>query len=164
MQMTAWQTHGSYRELHRGASGGTTDPDAFPRLTGALHANAGAQKDRNAQGRDGGLAASHPSEVAGVTVKVEANGQHRHQHVNEIDSADRRQRVYTNRSTLYRPIAVRPRAEVRAGVFDNGFYGSILVKDTDFFKAPSLLTHGWTGSELGMMGLGVYAAYSVLTR
>jgi hypothetical protein len=63
---------GDYSELHRGASGGTTDPDGDPQLTGASHATAGEIDGvrRNAYSLvpGAGQAATVPREIDGVQV------------------------------------------------------------------------------------------------
>lgn len=66
---TPWVLSDRYRELHRGASGGTTDPDEDPHLTGASHHGFADHRDyRNASqwAPARGQAASLPPAVQGL--------------------------------------------------------------------------------------------------
>ena len=240
--MFEWLSRGSYRELHRGASGGTTAPEAEPRLTGAQHANAGEYHgaNRNAMWRDParGLAASHPPEVTGVSINdfnhnSNVDGHPFAQNANMLDSqfaqntaatsnysrhanfAIQRQKGLQvvgkdlrgvsqpnyipydqtfdlglgeaqvhlkNTSTRSRSLSVDEIASERQARLVNERGGEaewrakgggegVLVKPSyermDYMPrsaANAFLTRDFTGSELGLMGIGLYVAYSIIAR
>ena len=64
--MESWQEqHGTYRELHRGADGGTSDPHGDQKRVGSQRPPEGFEAKKRAL--EHGRAASHPVEIQGVS-------------------------------------------------------------------------------------------------
>lgn len=206
------QTWG-YSELHPGASGGTTGPEQFQQLTGAMHRNAGAYygADRNARALGIGLGVTVPAEIPGVIVNDASHhspldGHYGAQNANMLDSRFAQNTAATSDHSLlanfahftrsfpfgldaYDPTGHGPAQQHipnpsgpsgAPGVYrleanrrdrlagEEGSTELLMLKDasdrTTHTTFNSLLMRDYTGSELGMLGLGAYAAFSLLAR
>lgn len=202
---------GSYREMHPGASGGTTGPEAFAKLVGAAKEGAGSESGymRNALGQGTGLAASLPPEVEGVLAndKEHHSALDGHSGAQNAGMLDSQFGLNTAATSSHSQLANFEHFmwdyHQWEPYFDTEFAGSRIggttaqnalpnqsgpsgimsasqllneranrVQDTVLIKGPaeqgttarSLLMRDYTGTQLGMMGLGVYAAYSIMAR
>ena len=195
-----------YSELHPGASGGTTGPDAFNQLVGAMHRNAGDEWIRNAYAQDPGrgLAASLPAEVASVlssdrpheplldghrdsAIAHHPDGQFaRNTAVTSdhsrsanyetfrtvltgwdqtvVDERGYAQQPLENPSQPTRTVRIASLFKGRADRLIGIDHPELITKDAEFgvTRLKSFLSREWTGTELALAAVGVYATYSAL--